>query len=297
MLTMSGSNSVMPKALPGRLSTADHDRASAGLRYVYPVVSRRAGGVSIGVNLNVNNACNWRCIYCQVPQLTRGAPPPVDLALLRRELQGFLHEVLQGDFLLKQVPPDARRLNDIALSGNGEPTSAREFEAVIDLIGEIRGQAGVPASVKTVLITNGSLMQRPAVQAGLRKLAALNGEVWFKLDRATDAGMRKINNTRSGMSRVRQNLAIAARCCPTWIQTCLFALDAKGPTEAEQQAYIALLRESLAQGVAIKGVLLYGLARKSFQPEAPRLASLPLEELEALAREVRALGLAVKVTP
>ncbi len=294
---MSVSNSTKPVVPPRRLSTADHDRASAGLRYVYPVVSRRAGGVSIGVNLNVNNACNWRCIYCQVPQLTRGAPPPVDVAQLRRELTGFLHEVLHGDFLLSQVPPDARRLNDIAVSGNGEPTSAREFEAVIDLIGEVRRDAGVPATVKTVLITNGSLVRRVAVQAGLRKLAALNGEVWFKVDRATDAGMRKINNTRSTMVRVREHLAIAARCCPTWIQTCLFALDGKGPTEVEQQAYLALLRESLAQGVALKGVLLYGPARKSFQPEASRITPLPTQELEALASAVRALGLTVKVTP
>src|SRR5882757_7953132 len=110
-----------------RLTIAQHSRDSVGLRYIYPVVSRRAGGVSIGVNLNTNNACNWRCIYCQVPDLTRGAPPPVDLEDLGRELRGFLRDVLQGDFLATRVPSDARRLNDIALSGNGEPTSAREF--------------------------------------------------------------------------------------------------------------------------------------------------------------------------
>lgn len=41
-----------------QLSVHDQSRDSAGLRYVYPVVSRRAGGVSVGINLNVNNACN-----------------------------------------------------------------------------------------------------------------------------------------------------------------------------------------------------------------------------------------------
>ncbi|OYZ39127.1 MAG: radical SAM protein, partial [Methylotenera sp. 24-45-7] len=56
------------------LTTTDHNRDVIGMKYVYPVVSRRAGGVSIGINLNVNNACNWRCIYCNVPDLTRGAP-------------------------------------------------------------------------------------------------------------------------------------------------------------------------------------------------------------------------------
>jgi wyosine [tRNA(Phe)-imidazoG37] synthetase (radical SAM superfamily) len=279
------------------LTIFDHSRDNAGLIYVYPVISRRAGGVSVGINLNVNNACNWRCIYCQVPGLSRGAPPPVDLPELRSELTGFLHDVLKGDFFTTRVPEGARRLNDIALSGNGEPTSAKEFEQVIDLIGEVRRHTGVPEAVKTVLITNGSLMQRKGVQSGIKKLAALNGEVWFKLDRATDAGMRKVNNTRIGMTRVRANLAVAARLCPTWIQTCLFAIDGAGPDEAEQEAYVDFLRECIAELIPLQGVLLYGLARQSLQPEAPRLAPLPPERLEAFAQRIRALGLAVKVTP
>jgi wyosine [tRNA(Phe)-imidazoG37] synthetase (radical SAM superfamily) len=288
---------VLKSASRSRLTVADHSRESAGLRYVYPVLSRRAGGLSIGINLNTNNACNWRCIYCQVPGLTRGAPGPVDLDRLRWELADFLHDVLKGDFLAKRVPPDARRLNDIALSGNGEPTSAKEFDQVIDLIGEIRRQSAVPAGVKTVLITNGSLMQRSGVQDGVRKLAALNGEVWFKMDRATDAGMRKVNNTRTSMARVRANLATAARLCPTWIQTCLFAIDGAGPDESEQEAYVEILCKCLTEGIALNGVLLYGLARRSLQPEAPRLAPLPEEQLQTMAQRIRALGLAVRVTP
>jgi wyosine [tRNA(Phe)-imidazoG37] synthetase (radical SAM superfamily) len=51
------------------LTVDDHNRDISGMKYIYPVVSRRAGGVSIGINLNVNNACNWRCVYCQVPNL------------------------------------------------------------------------------------------------------------------------------------------------------------------------------------------------------------------------------------
>lgn len=287
----------MAKPASGQLSVTEHDRESAGLTYVYPVVSRRAGGVSVGVNLNVNNACNWRCVYCQVPQLTRGAPPPVDLALLERELRGFLHELLHGDFLTTRVPAEARRLNDIALSGNGEPTSAGEFGAVVDLIGAVRRDLGLGDAVKTVLITNGSLMRRAAVEAGVRRLSALNGEVWFKIDRATESGMRRINNTRVGMARVRANLEAAARACPTWIQTCMFALDGKPPDADEQQAYLDFLREGLNAGLPLRGVLLYGLARPSFQPEAPRLSALPAEWLEDFARRIRAIGLAVKVSP
>src|SRR3989338_9182099 len=164
------------------LTVEDHRRDIAGMTYVYPVVSRRAGGVSVGINLNPNNACNWRCIYCQVPDLARGAAPPVDLALLESELRGFLDELLHGDFMQSRVPEGMRRINDIALSGNGEPTSAAEFAKVIELIGRVRRETALPEAVKTVLITNGSLLHRSEVQQGLRAMAQFNGERWFKLD-------------------------------------------------------------------------------------------------------------------
>jgi wyosine [tRNA(Phe)-imidazoG37] synthetase (radical SAM superfamily) len=281
----------------GVLTTRDHARDSAGLTYVYPVVSRRAGGLSIGINLNTNNACNWRCIYCQVPNLVRGAAPPVDLALLERELHGFLTEVLHGDFLARRLPPDMRRLNDLALSGNGEPTSAREFNAVVDLIGCVRRDLGVANAVKTVLLTNGSLMQRDVVQVGLQRLAPLSGEVWFKLDRATPKGIRTVNGTQISMARVRRNLETAARLCPTWIQTCVFALDGALPAADEVDAYIDLLAELRTCGVPVRGVHLYGLARPSMQPEASRLTHVPEIWLRELAARVSALGYTVRIAP
>ena len=119
------------------LTTDDHRRDSAGLLYVYPVVSRRAGGVSIGINLNPNNACNWACLYCQVENLTRGGPPPIDLDRLESELEGFLGDVLEGDFMQREVPPEVRRLMDVAFSGNGEPTSAPEFAEAVVRVGKV----------------------------------------------------------------------------------------------------------------------------------------------------------------
>ena len=273
------------------LSITDHSRDSAGLRYVYPVVSRRAGGVSIGINLNTNNACNWRCIYCQVPDLTRGTAPPVDLPLLEKELSGFLHELQHGDFM-QRVPPEARRINDIALSGNGEPTSAQEFAEVVELIARHK-----PADLKLVLITNGSLMQRDNVQQGLRRMAQLNGEVWFKLDRASEAGMALVNDTRMSMDKVRQNLATAVACCrDTWLQTCWFALDGRAPQQQDEDDYLDFLGTCLRDGIRPQGVLLYGLARPSLQPEAPHLSALPEADLVAFAGRIRAAGLAVRVS-
>ena len=267
----------------GTLNVINHDRDSAALRYVYPVVSRRAGGVSIGINLNPNNACNWRCIYCQIPGLTRGTAPPVDLAVLEKELRGFINELLHGDFMQRRVPEGIRHINDIALSGNGEPTSAAEFAQVVELIGRVRKETALPEALKTVLITNGSLLYRSEVQQGLRNMAQLNGEVWFKLDRASEAGMRLINDTNTSMDKVRDNLAAAIALCPTWLQTCWFALDGEAHGKQDEEDYLDFISALLRDGHKPQGVLLYGLARPSMQIEAPRLSALPVESLQVFA--------------
>jgi len=77
----------------------------------------------------------------------------------------------------------------------------------------------------------------------------------------------------------------------------VFALDGAPPAQAEQRAYLALLEERLRAGVPLRGVLLYGLARRSHQPEAARLSRLPARWLESYAERIRALGIAVRVTP
>jgi wyosine [tRNA(Phe)-imidazoG37] synthetase (radical SAM superfamily) len=280
-----------------RLTTTDHSRDSAGLTYIYPVISRRAGGLSIGVNLNPNNACNWRCVYCQVPGLSRGAAPDIDLPLLRTELTGLLNDVLHGDFYERfQLPADRRIIRDIAISGNGEPTGSPEFGQVVELIGETVGEFGLAGKIKLVLITNGSLMHRPTVQSGVRRWGELGGEVWFKLDSATEAGIRRINQVGLSPRTVLGRLETCARLCPTRLQTCLFAFDGQPPSAGELQAYLEFLAELRKRAVPIRGVLLYGLARPSMQAEAPRLSALPSSRLEEIAERIRALGLDATVS-
>ena len=279
------------------LSTTDHSRDSAGLTYVYPVISRRSGGLSIGINLNPNNACNWRCIYCQVPNLVRGTAPAIDLPLLEEELRGLLEDILHGNFHERYgVPEGQRAIRDIAISGNGEPSSCREFDSVIAVIGRICREFDRFGRVKRVLITNGSLAGRAEVQRGLAHWSELGGEVWFKLDSATAEGLRRINSVNLAPDTVRHNLESCARLCPTWVQTCLFALDGEPPSKTERQAYLAFLAELRERAVPLEGVLLYGLARPSLQPEAPRLSALPAAWLEDMARRIEAVGLRVKVS-
>lgn len=279
------------------LNTADHSRDSAGLTYIYPVISRRSGGVSIGINLNPNSACNWRCVYCQVPDLKRGSAPRINLEKLEAELRSFLSELIYGDFMERHVPPEVRKIRDIALSGNGEPTSAKEFDRVIELIGHVKKDFMLPVDLKTVLITNGSLIHRANVQAGLRLMVQINGEIWFKFDRASAKDRQHINNTAISLKKIQEHLRIAAALCPTWLQTCVFQVDGLPPAEEEVSSYLAFIRQLLDDHIPIQGVLLYGLARPSLQPEASRLAPVEPTWFRDFEEKIESLGITVKPNP
>ena len=277
------------------LTITNHSRDSAGFRYVYAVVSRRARGISVGINLNTNNACNWRCIYCQVPGLIRGEPTPVELDTLERELRTFLADAAEGDYLERHAPEGMRKLVDIAVSGNGEPTSAREFPQVIECLGRIRSELALAPDLKIRVITNGSLVGREAVRQGLARLGALDGEVWFKVDAGTSDGFRRINDVNLSPARVARNLARCAELCATWVQTCMFRTDGRPPDPSEIEAYVSLL---CGAGVdRLRGVLLYGLARAPMQPEASRLSNMSVSEFDAVVRRIKQIGLSVTVSP
>jgi wyosine [tRNA(Phe)-imidazoG37] synthetase (radical SAM superfamily) len=277
------------------LTITNHDRDVAGLNYVYPVISRRAGGLSIGINFNTNNACNWRCIYCQVPNLTRGSAPKLDLQLLKDELEFFLHDVRHGDFYEKfRVDSGNRIIKDIALSGNGEPTSVSNFAEAVALIGDIATQSGVFPDSHYVLITNGSLIHQQKVQEGLRILARFGGEVWFKFDSATKDGRRLFNNTAQTLKSGIENLRISSQLCTTKLQTCLLDYAGQGLSESEMKAYLDALTQ-IKSTTGVSEVMLYTLARASMQPEAGQLAALPKAVLNAFAQEVRNTGFTVTV--
>lgn len=298
--------SDQPRQTHSLLSTSEHRRDSAGLTYVYPVLSRRAGGISVGINLNPNNACNWHCIYCQVPNLRRGQAPPIDLARLTEELRTLLDNLINGDFIEQRLPRDtpaaARQIVDIAFSGNGEPTSAAEFPAAVDIVQRLRDEFKLNARLR--LITNGSLLDRPAVQAGIARLGEAQGEVWFKLDAGTRQDIALINGVALEPAGILRRLCQCAERCPTWIQSCCFSLDGRAPAPEQIEAWLTLLQQAQEQiqktcPGRLRGIQLYGLARPSQQEAAPRLGRLPAAWLEALAQQVRARlqGLNVCVNP
>jgi hypothetical protein len=280
-----------------RLSSVDHDRGAQGLVWVYAVLSRRARGVSVGVNLQPNSACNWHCVYCQVPGLHVGKSPPVDLAALERELAQLLGEIESGAFYEHHRVDGPRELRDLAFAGNGEPTASPQFAESIDTALAARARLRQRPLPPLRVITNGSLVALPRVEGALGKLAGAGGEAWFKLDTATDVGLERLNRASTTAARQLANLE---RCCaalPTWIQTCVFAFDGAPPSEAELDALERAYAAAAAWPTPPRGVLLYGLARPSLQAEAPRIARLDDAWLREAAQRLGRAGLPIDVHP
>jgi len=277
-----------------KLSTKDHSRDVVNLTYVYPVISRRAGGLSIGINVNTNNACNWRCVYCQVPELVRGSAPEIDRGLLEKELRLFLEQVLFGDFYEKfNIPQKQRVIKDISISGNGEPTSVEGLDKVIELVAGVATEYKVLPGCDFVLITNGSLMHKQGVRAGLRVLNKFNGKVWFKLDSATNEGRKKINDSSQSTEKILKNLIVSTELCKTSLQTCLLQYLHKEDVDRELGAYVGFLKENQ---IKLQKIMLYTIARPSLQPEADLISPVSESVMNRFSSELRKLGYDVSVS-
>lgn len=273
------------------LTFSDHSRHFKDCIYVYPVVSRRSQGVSLGINLNINNACNWRCVYCQVKGLVRGKPERIDLSRLKFELDIMLDWIVNGKFIQEYAPVGLQRFNDICLSGNGESTLSEDFVAVCQIIAELRKKYAIGLDVKTVLISNGSEILKESVQQGLTIISENNGELWFKIDRANHDAINLVNQVSIDVNGVIRRLKLASSLCTTYVQSCWFRVDEIEPA-AELVAEFVDLMVQLKPYVA--GVLLYSTARNPALPEGNNISQVSPEFLANLADQIARSGIIVK---
>lgn len=283
---------------------SQHSRHWQSNRYVYPVISRRSRGLSIGVNLNPDRVCNFDCVYCCVDRsdFVRGKPggakvPPVDLQVLGEELAHMVHLAVSGELLAQppfdQTPAHLRRLNDVAFSGDGEPTSFAGFGEACRVAAETLERQRL-AGVKIVVITNATLLHRPAVRAAMGYLDQHNGEIWAKLEAGDEEYYRLIERTNIPLSRVLENIARCGLEREIVIQSLFMRLHGQGPTPAQVEAYIQRLAELKARGARLRLVQVYTVARSTAEAY---VTALDADELEAIAARVRALGLAAEVYP
>ncbi len=273
----------------------DHSRAHEAFTYVYPVISRRSGGLSLGVNLNPNKRCNFDCVYCEVDRRTPGKRGAVDLARLGEELTLLVRSVREGALAnttkFREAGETARVIRDIAFSGDGEPTMVPNFAACVEVVVAVKQQEGL-TEAKLVLITNATGLDRPDVQRGIEWMAQHRGEVWGKLDAGTEEYYRRVNRSRVPLDRILENLLLTARVRPIVIQSLFFRMAGSGMPPAEVEAYCDRLEGLMAGGGQIREVHAYTVARPTPEPWATALTA---DELEALAARIRVrTGLAVR---
>jgi wyosine [tRNA(Phe)-imidazoG37] synthetase (radical SAM superfamily) len=278
---------TLPADTSARSVFESHPRSFEANRYVYPVVSRRAGGISIGVNLNLDKVCNFDCVYCQVDRTETAEREFLETDRLADELDSTVELVLSGRIYehprFLNTPEPFRRLNDIAFSGDGEPTTYRNFEEVVSVAADLRRRRALDA-LKLILITNASLFHRENVRRGLAILDANGGEIWAKLDAGTEDYYQQVIRSSIPFARILDNLRDAALVRPLVIQSLFMRLHGTPTPPAEQEAYCDRLNEIVGSGGRIKLVQLYTVARP---PAESWVSALSHDELDALAQRVR----------
>jgi wyosine [tRNA(Phe)-imidazoG37] synthetase (radical SAM superfamily) len=272
-----------------------HQRRFEHNRFVYPVLSRRSEGISIGVNLNPDKVCNFDCIYCQVDRTTQSETKFVGVPQLLAELEDTLGLAASGELFehekFKGTPPQFRRLNDIAFSGDGEPTTYKNFDEIIAACAEVKRRLGLEA-VKMVLITNASMFHRPHVQRGLAILDENNGEIWAKLEAGTEAYFQLVDRTPIPFRQILDNITAAAQIRPLVIQALFMRVDGQPPSEQELAAFCERLIEIQAAGGRLKLIQVYTVARRPTESYVTPLADSEVDVIVALVE--RRTGIAAK---
>ena len=267
---------------------ADHSRHWDQFKYVYPVVSRRSKGLSIGVNLNPDTICNFDCVYCQVQKITPPRPVPVDTLNLAEELDVMLRAVTSGTLWshprLADVRPAFRRLNDIAFSGDGEPTASRCFAQAVDIAAQLKHQY-VLNDAKLILITNATLLDRPEVESALQVMDANRGEVWAKLDAGTQDYYEQMDRSVVPLQRVLDNIQSCGQQRDIVIQSMFLKMHGQPIPEAEFSAYSDRLVELIEAGCRIRQVQMYTVARKPLEAYVEPLSDAQLDTLASCLRK------------
>ncbi len=245
-----------------------------------PVRSRRLG-LSLGVNLLPAHAklCTFDCIYCECGWNAerRGDRRFNDRGTVRTRLGEVLAEMVAAG-----TPPDV-----ITFAGNGEPTMHPDFEGVIDDTIALRDR--LCPSAKISVLSNATQLHREEV---CRALDRVDNNI-LKLDSAFDATVRRLNLPQQPSYTVAGTVERLRRFSGRFILQTMFlrgtyegaAVD--NTTDEEVRAWLQVVAE-----LRPRQVMVYSLDRDT---PCPTLERVPREELQRIAAQVEALGIACSV--
>jgi wyosine [tRNA(Phe)-imidazoG37] synthetase (radical SAM superfamily) len=264
-------------------------------RFIYAVISARARGLSLGVNMNPDGYCNFDCAYCEVDRRTAARESDLDVDVMAAELRRTLALVRSGGLRERPgyhgLPSELLQLRHVALSGDGEPTLSPKFAEAVEAVVHVRALQGLPC-FKIVLITNATGLNLPQVQQSLRYLTRQD-EIWAKLEAGTQGYMEKVNRSQVPLETVLGNILNLGRQRPVVIQGLFPAVHGEGPSPEEIEQYARRLLELKEGGAQISLVQIYSATRPMPHSEC---SHLPLKSLSCIAQTVRKVtGLNVEV--
>ena len=241
--------------------------------------SRRLG-LSLGVNLLPieSKLCNFDCIYCEcgwnadhVGQRRFNSRDEVR-DMLRRTLCKMVGE---------QTPPDV-----ITFAGNGEPTMHPEFEAIIDDTLALRDE--LCPSAKVSVLSNATQIYREDVR---RALMRVDNNI-LKLDSAFDSTVQLVNKPQGSYSVARTVELLSLFEGNFILQTMFLRGEYQGrrvdnTTPEEVAAWLEIVKR-----LSPRQVMVYSLDRDT---PCQTLEKVTKEELQLIARQVEALGIACSV--
>ncbi len=250
-------------------------------RFVYTVVSARARGLSLGINMNPDKRCNFDCIYCEVDHQRTPQEKELDVFVMAEELQRTLLLISSGAirarFPYRTLSNELLQLRHVAFSGDGEPTLCPCFNAAVEGVVHVRARR-THAFFKMVLITNGTGLDLDPVREGLRYFTA-EDEVWIKFDAGTQEHMDRVNRSEVPLEKVIHNILHLGRQRPVIIQSLFPLILGQEPPPAEIDEYLQRLTELKDGGAHISLVQIYSATRPAAHPECGHLALKTLSHI------------------
>ena len=264
-------------------------------QFVYLVISPRAGGLTIGVNLNPVLRCTFQCLYCEIDRAQPARASRFDAEKMAAELRGTYSLASSGGLRQKprysKLPADLLEVRHVAVSGDGEPTLSSYFVEALQSIVHLRAVGALPF-FKIVVITNATALDRPEVLEGLKLLTRAD-EVWAKLDGGTQEYLNRVNGAAIPLEKIMGNILRLARQRPVVIQSLFPAINGKPPPPDEVKQYAQRLKELKKAGAEISLVQIYSATRPMARSGC---SHLPLKDLSQIAKTVRrATGLRAEV--
>jgi wyosine [tRNA(Phe)-imidazoG37] synthetase (radical SAM superfamily) len=264
-------------------------REFLGNHFVYVVVSPRARGLSIGVNMNPDKHCNFNCEYCEVDRTKPPLQKTLDVDLLSAELLRTLGTVATGAMRgfqpYRTTPKELLELRQVALSGDGEPTLCPNFLDALRTVIHVRALGRFPF-FKIVLITNATGLHLPQVQEGL-KMFTHQDEIWAKLDAGTQSYMEEVNRPECSLEKILENILLVARLRPVVIQSLFRTLNDEDPSDWDVHQFAQRLNELKRAGAQIPLVQIYSATRPSANSKCGHLS---LKSLAYIAQQVREIS-------